>query len=67
MPLAYYYDLMSQPCRALFIFLKKTGIPYQAKEIALRKREHFTADFAKLNPFKRVPVIDDSGFTLTER
>ena len=33
----YYYDLMSQPCRALFIFLKKTKIPYESCPIALRK------------------------------
>ncbi len=67
MPLVYYYDLMSQPCRALYIFLKMTGISYQGKEIALRKMEHMTKEFIQINPFKRVPVIDDSGFILTER
>ncbi|CAF4071118.1 unnamed protein product [Rotaria magnacalcarata] len=66
MPLAFYYDLMSQPCRALYIFLKMTGIPYQAKEVALRKRDHFKDNFIKINPFKKVPVVDDSGFVLTE-
>jgi glutathione S-transferase len=60
MPLVYYYDLMSQPCRALYI-------SYQGKEIALRKMEHMTKEFIQINPFKRVPVIDDSGFILTER
>jgi len=58
---------MSQPCRALYIFLKMTGIPYEAHEIALRKMEHMTDDFKKLNPLKKVPVIDDAGFVLTER
>ncbi len=67
MPLTYYYDLMSQPCRAVYIFLKMTGIPYQAKEIALRKMEHMTEEYVQMNPFKKVPVIDDSGFILTER
>ncbi len=67
MPLTYYYDLMSQPCRAVYIFLKMTGIPFQAKEIALRKLENTTDEFVQLNPFKKVPVIDDSGFILTER
>ncbi|CAM4874568.1 unnamed protein product [Rotaria socialis] len=66
MPLAFYYDFMSQPCRAVYIFLKMTGIPYQAKSIALRKLDHFKDDFAKINPFKKVPVIDDFGFVLTE-
>jgi glutathione S-transferase len=44
-----------------------TGIPYQAKEIALRKMEHMTEEYVQMNPFKKVPVIDDSGFILTER
>jgi glutathione S-transferase len=44
-----------------------TGIPYQAKEIALRKMENTSKEFVQLNPFKKVPVIDDSGFVLAER
>ncbi|UJR08685.1 hypothetical protein I4U23_012943 [Adineta vaga] len=66
MTLKFYYDLMSQPCRALYIFLKMTGIPYEAKEVALRKLEHMTDEFNQVNPFRKVPVIDDSGFVLTE-
>ncbi|CAF0819340.1 unnamed protein product [Adineta ricciae] len=66
MVLNYYYDLMSQPCRALYIFLKMTGIPYEPKEVALRKLEHMTDEYGQLNPFRKVPVIDDSGFVLTE-
>jgi glutathione S-transferase len=58
---------MSQPSRALYIFLKMTGIPFESKEIALRKLEHMTDEYAQINPFKKVPVIDDSGFILTER
>lgn len=67
MPLIYYYDLMSQPCRALYIFLKMTGIPFESKEIALRKLEQMTDEYARINPFKKVPAIDDDGFILTER
>ena len=67
MPLTYYYDLMSQPCRAVYIFLKASAIPFQAKEVALRKLEHLTDDYAQINPFRKVPAIDDSGFILTER
>jgi glutathione S-transferase len=44
-----------------------TGIPFQPKEVALRKLENMTDEFVKINPFKKVPVIDDSGFILTER
>ena len=67
MVLIYYYDLMSQPCRALYIFLKMAGIPFESRTIALGKMEHLTDEYAKINPFKKVPVIDDSGFILTER
>jgi glutathione S-transferase len=44
-----------------------TGIPFEPKEIALRKLEQMSDEYAQINPFKKVPVIDDSGFILTER
>ncbi|CAH1801026.1 unnamed protein product [Owenia fusiformis] len=66
MVLRVYYDLMSQPCRAIVMFLKLNHIPYEDKIVALRKGEHFEEPFTKLNPFQRVPVIDDDGFVLTE-
>ncbi|KAL3857555.1 hypothetical protein ACJMK2_012207 [Sinanodonta woodiana] len=66
MALRYYFDLMSQPSRAVYIFLKQNNIPFDPKPVALRKGEHFTEEFKKLNPFSRVPFIDDNGFILTE-
>lgn len=36
-PMKLYYDLMSQPSRALYIFLKKANIPFDDHQIALRK------------------------------
>lgn len=33
-----YYDLLSQPSRALYIFFKKAKIPFEAVPIELRKR-----------------------------
>lgn len=65
-PLTLYLDTLSQPCRALEIFLKSNRIAYTPETVNLGKMEHLTEDFAKLNPFKKVPVIDDNGFTLTE-
>ena len=35
-----YYDLMSQPSRAVFLFLKVNGIPFTEKPIAIRKGEN---------------------------
>jgi len=29
--------------------------------------EQFTAEFEAINPFKKVPVINDNGFVLIER
>ncbi|GAB1597781.1 glutathione S-transferase theta-1-like [Argonauta hians] len=61
-----YYDLLSQPCRAVHIFLKINNIPYVNKVVALRKAEHKTEEFTELNPFQKVPVIDDDGFIIRE-
>ncbi|XP_060083378.1 glutathione S-transferase theta-1-like [Ylistrum balloti] len=66
MALKYYYDLMSQPSRAVYIFLKVNNIPFVPKPVALRNGEHHTDEYKKLNPFSLVPVIDDDGFVLTE-
>ena len=35
--LKYYYDLMSQPSRAVYIFLKMNNIPFEENAVALRK------------------------------
>ncbi|XP_027220725.2 glutathione S-transferase theta-1 isoform X1 [Penaeus vannamei] len=61
-----YYDLLSQPSRAAYIFLKKTKIPFKPQPVALRKGEHKTEEYAAINPFQLVPAIDDNGFNLTE-
>jgi len=61
-----YYDLLSQPSRAVYIFVKKAAIPFQACPVALRRGEHKSDEFAKINPFQLVPAIDDQGFKLTE-
>ena len=39
MALKYYYDLMSQPSRAVYMFLRLNNIPYEDKPVALRKGE----------------------------
>ncbi|KAL8576061.1 hypothetical protein ACOMHN_001411 [Nucella lapillus] len=67
MALRYYYDLMSQPCRALYMFLRLNKIPYEDKPVALRKGEHLTEEYAnKIHPFKLVPTVIDGDFRLTE-
>ncbi|GAV01961.1 hypothetical protein RvY_12586 [Ramazzottius varieornatus] len=66
MALKVYYDLMSQPSRAVYIFLRCNSIPFSEQPVALRKQEQHQEAFAKINPFRHVPAIDDHGFKLTE-
>ncbi|XP_067640763.1 glutathione S-transferase theta-1 isoform X2 [Eurosta solidaginis] len=67
MSLKFYYDLMSQPSRALLIILKMSGVQFQDCPVALRKGEHLTEEFKQnINRFQRVPCIIDDGFKLAE-
>ncbi|KAH3851693.1 glutathione S-transferase theta-1-like [Dreissena polymorpha] len=66
MVLEFYYDLLSQPCRAVYLFLKAAGIKFEPKVIDLMKGENYNPEFLKKNPFHKVPLIDDGGFILAE-
>ncbi|XP_041718246.2 glutathione S-transferase theta-1 [Coregonus clupeaformis] len=61
-----YLDLLSQPCRAIHIFLNCNKIPHKVKTVALRKGENRTPEYTKLNPMQKVPVMVDNDFVLTE-
>ncbi|XP_004636372.1 glutathione S-transferase theta-3-like [Octodon degus] len=66
MGLELYLDLMSQPCRAVYIFCKKNGIPFQLRPVELLKGQHYTDSFAQVNPLRKVPALKDGDFTLAE-
>nr|XP_022913304.1 glutathione S-transferase theta-1-like [Onthophagus taurus] len=67
MSLKLYFDLMSQPSRALFIMLKKYNIPFQECLVNLGKGEHMTDEYSnEVSRFQKVPVIKDGDFILTE-
>ncbi|XP_052600633.1 glutathione S-transferase theta-3 isoform X3 [Peromyscus californicus insignis] len=66
MGLELYLDLMSQPCRAVYIFAKKNNIPFQLRTIELLKGQHYTDDFAQVNPLRKVPALKDGDFILAE-
>ncbi|XP_049310972.1 glutathione S-transferase theta-1 isoform X1 [Bactrocera dorsalis] len=67
MSLRFYYDLMSQPSRALYIIFKISNVQYQDCPVALRKGEHLTEEFKEnINRFQRVPCIIDDGYKLAE-
>ena len=46
--------------------LEELGVPYTRKVMDPMKGEHKTDAYKKINPFGKVPVIDDDGFTLFE-
>lgn len=66
MSLKIYADFMSQPSRAVLSLAKIAKIPYQLVEIRINKAAHLTSEYVKVNPLKRIPAIDDSGFLLAE-
>jgi len=59
MSLKLYSDVMSQPCRALYLFFRNAGIPYEDVPIALRNKQHLTQEFKAINPFQKVPTLVD--------
>lgn len=66
MALELYLDLVSQPCRSVFIFAKKNNIPFAFKKISLFEGEHRGEEFGKINMMRKVPAIRDGDFTLAE-
>ncbi|XP_006901484.1 PREDICTED: glutathione S-transferase theta-2-like isoform X3 [Elephantulus edwardii] len=66
MGLELYLDLLSQPCRAVYIFARRNRIPFELRPVDLLKGQHLSDAFAKVNPLKMVPALKDEDFTLTE-
>lgn len=67
MTLKFYFDLLSQPSRALYILFKMTKLPYESIPVALRNGAHLTDEFKNdVNRFQKVPCIIDDGFKLSE-
>uniref|UniRef100_A0A8D0HJH6 glutathione transferase n=1 Tax=Sphenodon punctatus TaxID=8508 RepID=A0A8D0HJH6_SPHPU len=66
MGLELYLDLLSQPCRAVYIFAKKNRIPFEFKHVELFKGQQFTEEFKKVNMLKKVPALKDGPFLLAE-
>ncbi|XP_055405614.1 glutathione S-transferase theta-1 isoform X2 [Bubalus kerabau] len=72
MGLELYLDLLSQPCRAIYIFAKKNRIPFELRTVDLRKDPQSPKGTAgmpgqlRVNPLQKVPVLKDGDFILTE-
>ncbi|KAG7480557.1 hypothetical protein MATL_G00057510 [Megalops atlanticus] len=66
MPLELFLDLHSQPCRSVFIFAKKNNIAFEFKKIDLAAGEQYGEEFGKISIMRKVPVMKDGDFILTE-
>ncbi|KAM9450271.1 glutathione S-transferase theta-1b [Clarias gariepinus] len=66
MVLEIYLDLLSQPCRSVYIFAKKNNIPFEYKKLSLMAGEHYGEEFGKINMMRKVPTIRDGDFCLSE-
>ncbi|XP_068098609.1 glutathione S-transferase theta-1-like [Hyperolius riggenbachi] len=64
--LTLYVDLLSQPCRSVYIFAKANNIPFNNHEMSLFKGDHMTEEFLKINPLHKVPTLKDGNFTMIE-
>lgn len=54
------------PSLAVRMLLKALNIPYELVGVNFNKGEHLTDAYAKLNPQKEIPVLEDDGFLLSE-
>ncbi|XP_050152767.1 glutathione S-transferase T1 [Malus sylvestris] len=66
MKLKVYVDRLSQPSRAILIFLKVNGIEFEEIKMDISKRQHLSPEFKKINPMGQVPAIADGRFNLFE-
>ena len=61
------YDFPSSGnCHKIRIMLSLLGLDYETRRINLLKGEQMSADFLRLNPLHKVPVLDDGGVIITD-
>lgn len=61
------YQTQTSPyCHRVRIVLAEKGLDYQIVPIELSKGDHKTAQFLRLNPIGKVPVLSDEDFIVSE-
>src|SRR4051812_37707367 len=55
-----FYGLTSPNVQKIFIVLEECGLPYNFKAVDVWASAQHAAEFAKLNPNKKIPVIVDT-------
>ena len=53
------YGLTSPNVQKIFIMLEETGLPYNFKPVDVWASQQYAAEFGKLNPNRKIPVIVD--------
>lgn len=66
MPLDLYHCALSASCRAVLMTAKLVGVEVNLKTVDLTAKEQMKPDIGKMNPQHTVPILDDSGFYLSE-
>ena len=61
-----YHSPLSTPANKVRMCANALGLEYEAIAVNLREREHKTPAYLAINPFGKVPAIDDDGFYLFE-
>ena len=54
-----FYTWKTPNCQKVAIMLEELALPYKAHFVDLTKQEQFRADFLKINPNNKIPVIVD--------
>ncbi|EGC30871.1 hypothetical protein DICPUDRAFT_157336 [Dictyostelium purpureum] len=52
-----YGDKLSQPTRAVYIFLRLNKIDFEFKTIEIKKFQQRSEEFSKINPINKVPAL----------
>ncbi len=61
-----YYDPASTVCRPILMFLLEQELDLELIHVDLSLGEHHSDWYAKINPNRLLPALDDDGFVLTE-
>ncbi|XP_058491564.1 glutathione S-transferase theta-1-like [Solea solea] len=61
-----YLDLISPPCRSVFLLAKVLQIPFDFKLVQLMTGQQYSEEFGQINLIKKVPVMKEGSFILTE-